>query len=154
MDIEELAENGLHDRDFVSLTFHGHWSVGWVSIVIPFSNSRVVLDCRIRIEWPADLLVLWVAPKLNCHVCWEITNHGLRNAVLKEDIICEGARHQKPADYPYVMVGLADFAIARTAMLIKPGLGYAVEVVGEEVREFVASEPHVDPIREPTRPHI
>jgi len=52
------------------------------------------------------------------------------------------------------MVGLADFAIPGTAMFIEPWLGNAVEVTGKEVGDFVALEPHVNPIRGPTRPHV
>jgi len=36
-------------------------------------DAWVVLDCHIQIERPVDLLVLWVAPKLNRHAGWEMT---------------------------------------------------------------------------------
>jgi len=41
-----------------------------------------------------------------------------------------------------------------TVMLVKPGLTQAVVVTGEEVRDLVAAEPHVDPVVEPTWPHV
>jgi len=148
--IEELMEDALHDPNFVNLTFNIHWLVGWVSIVIPFGDSRVVLDHLVQFEWPAGLLVLGVASKRNRHACWEIANHGLRNAVLKEDTIRGGAGHQKPANCIRVVVGLADFAIPRTVMVIKPGPGNAILVTGKEVGHFVAPEPQVDPVHGPT----
>jgi len=51
------------------------------------------------------------------------------------------------------VVGLADFATPGTVVLVKPGLTQAVAVTGEEVWDFVAAEPHVDPVVELTRPH-
>ena len=52
------------------------------------------------------------------------------------------------------MVGLADFATPGTVMLVKPGFTQAGVVTGEEVWDFVAAEPHLDPVVELTRPHV
>ena len=47
VNVEQLVKDALHDPNFVSFTFNGERFIGWASIVIPFGNSRVVLDCRI-----------------------------------------------------------------------------------------------------------
>jgi len=52
------------------------------------------------------------------------------------------------------VVGLADFAIPGTVMLVKPGFTQAGVVTGEEVWDSVAAEPHLDPVVKLTWPHV